>query len=94
MLSREARYITVVFLSSFFCRYFRDPRPAYRVISEAVSSFISEVAHSLKCGINRVCSFSVLFRTDVFKYLFEGKGRDCPHRFGLHNAFFPPDWYK
>ena len=37
----------------------------------------------------------------MFKYLFEGKGRDCPHRFGLfydledfHNAFFPPDWYK
>ena len=64
------------------CRYFHDPQPEYRVISDAVSIFLSEVARSLKCGVNRACSFSFSFRTDVFKCLFGGKGKDCPHKLG------------
>ena len=54
------------------CRYFHDPQPEYRVISDAVSIFLSEVARSLKCGVNRACSFSFSFRTDAFKCLFGG----------------------
>ena len=53
------------------------------------------------CGVNRACSFSFPFRTDVFKYLFGGKGRACPNRFGLfydfddfNPCFFPPDWCR
>ena len=49
------------------------------MVSEAVSSFENEVVRSLRSGVNRRCSFSVLFRTDVFKFLFGGKGNDCPH---------------
>ena len=82
----------------FLCRYFRDPQPSYR---DAVSNFCSEIERSLRSGVNRACSFCVLFRTDVFEYLFGGKGRDCPHRLGFFydlddfaKAFFPNDWYK
>ena len=57
-----------VYLSNS-CRYFNDPHPEYRVVSEAVSSFKTEIYRSLKSGVNRLCSFNVLFRTDVFKYL-------------------------
>ena len=32
--------------------------------------------------MNRLCSFSFPFRTDVFTYLFGGRGRECPHRLG------------
>ena len=40
------------------------------------------MAHSLRSGVNRPCSFSFCFRTDVFTYLFGGKGRECPHKLG------------
>ena len=72
-----------------------------RVVLDDVSTFIYNINHSLMCGVNRACSFSFPFRTDVFKYLFGGKGRACPHRFGLfydfddfNPCFFPPDWCR
>ena len=72
-----------------------------RVVLDDVSTFICNINHSLMCGVNRACSFSFPFRTDVFKYLFGGKGRACPHRFGLfydfddfNPCFFPPDWCR
>ena len=68
------------------------------MISEAVSDFENEVVRSLKSGVNRRCSFSVLFRTDVFRFLFGGKGDDCPYRLGrfynledFDGAFFSPE---
>ena len=52
------------------------------------------------CGVKRICSFSFVFRSDVFIFLFGGKGRTCPHRLGKHFDFqdfsveyFPPDWF-
>ena len=71
------------------------------MVSEAISNFENEVARSLKSGVNRRCSFSVLFRTDVFKFLFGGKGNDCPHKLGKNynledfdGALFSPEWYR
>ena len=88
-----------VYLSNS-CRYFNDPHPEYRVVSEAVSSFKTEIYRSLKSGVNRLCSFNVLFRTDVFQYLFKGKGKDCPHKLDLfydledfNEAFFTSGWH-
>ena len=64
-------------------------------------SFKIEVVHTLRSGVNRRCSFSVLFRTDIFKFLFGGKGNDCPHRLGrfynledFDGESFSPEWYK
>ena len=40
------------------------------------------MARSLRSGVNCLCSSSFCFRTDVFTYLFGGKGRECPHKLG------------
>lgn len=84
----------------FLCRYFRDPKPSYRVVLDDVSTFLGEMARSLKGGVNRLCFFSFVFRRDVFMYLFAGKGKACPHRLGsfyykedFDEAYFPPDWF-
>ena len=59
------------------------------------------MAYSLRSGLNRLCSFSFPFRTDMFTYLFGGKGRECPHRLGafydMHGFdafYFPPAWFS
>ena len=57
----------------YSCRSFNDPHPEYRVVSEAVSSFKTEIYRSLKSGVNRLCSLMFCFR----------KGKDCPHKLDL-----------
>ena len=66
-----------VYLSNS-CRYFNDPHPEYRVVSEAVSSFKTEIYRSLKSAVNRLCSFNVLFRTDVFNTCLKGREKTAP----------------
>ena len=53
------------------------------------------MACSLKGGVNRLCSFSFVFRR-----ISDGKRKACPHRLGsfyykedFHEAYFPPDSY-
>ena len=65
-----------------------------------ISSFVSEIGRSLKCVVNRSCSFSFLFRMDVFRFLFGEKGRACPHRLGkfydkedFNVDYFSTDWF-
>ena len=80
--------------------YFHDPKPSHRLVMDTVSDFVCEVSRSLRCGVNRLCSFSLVFSSDVFIFLFGGKGRACPQRLGkyfdfddLSLEYFPPDWY-
>ena len=61
---------TINFGISLLCRYFHSPQPEVRVVLDDVSTFIYNINHSLICGVNRACSFSFPFRTDVFNYLF------------------------
>ncbi len=81
-------------------RSYEDPTPSYRVLADGVSTFISAVQRSLKLGVNRACTFTLELRTDVFRYLFKGKGNKPPTRRGLFyelvdfdSSFFPFDWY-
>jgi hypothetical protein len=81
-------------------QYFRDPNPGYRIVMDEVSTFVGEVARSLRAGVNRLCSFSFVVRSDVFVFLFGGKGRACPHRLGrffdeadFDLEYFPHDWF-
>ena len=67
---------------------------------DEVSTFVGEVARSLRAGVNRLCSFSFVVRSDVFVFLFGGKGRACPHRLGrffdeadFDLEYFPHDWF-
>ena len=85
----------------FCCRYFRHPKPNYCAVADDVSNFVSEIARSLRLGVNRACSFSFVFRTDVFKFLFGGKGRASSHTFAhlylkedFDDTYFPPDWFS
>ena len=41
---------------------------------DCVSALICDLQHSLSLGMIRCCKFSVEFRLDVFRHLFEGKG--------------------
>ena len=52
-------------------------------------------------GVNRGCRLSVNIRTDVLKFLFEGKGREYPHGAGhlytledFDKKYFPTDWHR
>ena len=70
------------------------------MVSEAVSALEDGINRSLRSGVNRACIFNVPFRTDVFRFLFKDKGKDCPHRFGhfydledFDRAFFSSDWH-
>ena len=82
------------------CSGFEAPCPEYRLVADNFSNFIAEVHRSLKLGVNVNCSFSVAFRTDVFNFLFKGKGSVPPTGRGnffdladFSNVYFPHDWY-
>ena len=82
------------------CRSYEDPSPAFRVVSDNVSSLILGIQCSLRRGINLNCKFNVEFRLDVFSYLFSGKGSLPPSGKGkLYNlddfnpTFFPVNWF-
>ena len=88
-------------LSKFFCgsmarcverlyfvsisAYFHDPKPGHRSVMDAISDFVSKVPRSLRCGVNRLCSYSLVFRSLI--YLFGGKERVCPRRLGKYFDF-------
>ncbi len=62
---------------------------------------MDNIQRSLKLGVNVGCRFSLEFRTDVFMFLFQGKGGDPPSGRGkLYNLdafeelYFPKKWYK
>ena len=87
--------------SVYLYRYFHDPQPDNRIVLDDISTFISEIERSLKGGINRACSFNFIFRTDVFRFLFGGKEKACPHKLGkfyneedFDETYFPSGWFK
>ena len=60
---------------------------------------MAEVSRSLDLGVNLCTSFTIPFRTDVFKFLFDGKGRESPFGNGLFYdidafdaTYFPAEW--
>ena len=64
-------------------RSFESPTPPFRVISDATVAFITALQKSLKSGINKNCRFDLEFRSDVFRFLFDSKGRNPPKGRGL-----------
>ena len=82
-------------------RYYADHKPPLRAALDSVSAFTEAVNRSLKMGVNRGGHISVLFRTDVFRFLFKDKETICEHGCGLFfelehfsSEFFPAGWYK
>ena len=63
-------------------RSFTNPKPMMRDILNDTSTFMDAINRSLKMGMNRGCRLTVKFRTDVFKFLFEGKGREYSYGTG------------
>ena len=67
---------------------------------DATSHLKAIVQKSLKSGINCNNKVEVEFRTDVFKFLFNGKGSKPPRGRGLFyyleefdSTYFSDDWY-
>ena len=67
---------------------------------DSISSFVTAIKGSLRVGTIRNCTFSIPFRTDVFNFLFNGKGIVVSGR--RHKAYsevdfnpqlFPSDWF-
>ena len=61
---------------------------------------MSAIKDSLRCGVVRKCSFTISFRSDVYNFLFSGKGSTVSGRRCLsysENDFnpdlFPSDWF-
>ena len=55
-------------IDSWVLRTFLNPQPPLRIINDSVSNFIISLADT--AGAIRKCSFSVPFRMDVFRHLF------------------------
>lgn len=67
---------------------------------DLVSLFVTSVRSSLRVGTVRNCKFSIPFQTDVFHFLFNGKGTVIHGRRGRSYTeadfdleFFPSNWY-
>ena len=57
-------------------RSYSNPSPPQRLIMDSISLFVTAVKDSLRVGTIRNCTFSIPFRTDVFLFLFHGKGNE------------------
>ena len=80
------------------CRSYEDPSPAFRVVSDNISSLILGIQSSLRRGINLNCKFNVELRLDVFSYLFTGKGSlppsgNCKTLDNFNPTFFAVNWF-
>ena len=69
------------------------------MIADAASHLIAAVQRSLKSGVNSNNRLDLEFRTDVFRFLFNGKGRNPPKGRGLFydaddfdRTYFTDDW--
>ena len=51
-----------------------NPSPPHREVMDSISNFESAITRSLQSGTIRNCSFSVVFRTHAFNFLFNSKG--------------------
>lgn len=81
-------------------RSYESPTPAYRLIVDTTSNLIAALQRSLKSGVNTNNHFEVEFRTDVFRFLFNGKGKNTPTGRGLFydledfdTTYFCDNWY-
>ena len=70
------------------------------MIIDATSHFKAAIHRSLKAGVNCNNRLDVEFRSDVFRFLFNGKGRNTPTGRGLFyniedfdGTYFENDWY-
>lgn len=55
---------------------FKHPRPTKRLVLDCASLFTHHVQHSLVAGTIRENALTIDMPTDVFKFLFDGKGVD------------------
>lgn len=85
--------------NNYYYRSFESPVPQYRVIADAASHFMAAVQKSLKSGVNCNNRLDLEFKTDVFRFLFNGKGRNPPKGRGLFydmddfdRTYFRDDW--
>ena len=91
-------YSIVLYTLSY--RSFESPTPSYRVVIDATSHFKAAIHRSLKSGMNCNNRLDLEFRTDVFRYLFNNKGRNPPTGRGLFYdvedfdaTYFDDNWY-
>ena len=83
-----------------FYRSFTNPSPPLREIMDSISNLETAVTRSLQAGVVRNCSFCIPFRTDVFNFLFNGKGTVVSRRRGRSYSLqdfdaqhFSHQWY-
>lgn len=86
---------------SVYFRSYEKPNPPKREVHDCCSNLMHAIKDSLKCGCTRKNDFTVNFRLDCFKVLFDGKGRDDRSRRGclyelsdFPDSFFNKNWYK
>ena len=84
---------------------FETPSPAYRLVADATSNSKAAILRSLKSGVGCSNRLEVEFRTHVFRFLFNCKGRIPPKGRGLFydledfdttffdTTFFDYNWY-
>ena len=87
-------------IDSWVLRTFLNPQPPLRIINDSVSNFIISLAASLRLGAIRKCSFSVPFRMDVFRHLFNDSGVKPIRGHGKNyykddfaERYFPSGWH-
>ena len=91
-------HITITILLTH--RSYSNPSPPHRLVMDSISSFVTAVQDSLRVGTIRNCTFSIPFRTDVFNFLFNGKGSAVSGKryksyleVDFNTQLFPTDWF-
>ena len=89
------------FMNVLVCRSYENPNPEYRLVADHASLLVDNIHKSLRLGVDRMCRFTLEFRTDVFTFLFRGKGRKPPSGQGLFYElqdfdllYFPEHWFR
>ena len=83
-----------------FHRTFSDPSPPQRLLMDSISLFVTTMKGSLRVGTIRNCTLTIPFRTDVFNFLFNGKGNMINGKKAksyvesdFNTQLFPSNWF-
>ena len=83
----------------FFYSAFEHPNPPTRLVLDSVSALIYHLQRSLRAGTIRRNEVSLDMNTEVFRFLFDGKGTESESGYKEYNLsdfdtkYFVDEWY-
>ena len=83
----------------FFCSAFEHPHPPLRLVLDSVSEMVFHIQRSLAAATIKMNQLCLDMNTDVFRFLFNGKGMDAGKAYkeyklsDFDKKYFLGEWY-